>query len=458
MGLDLGLAGVDWRRALRTLGLYLVMFSVSVALVMFNKWLFAARGVGFPFPIAVTGLHMALNTANTWLLCRARGLPLWRSAGVTRGVFVRHFLAVGLFTGLDIALSNMSFIYLEASFVEMVKSSTPIWTLLLSLGLGLQRPSWVLAGCVLVMVAGQVAITHGEAAFDALGFGIVLTAAVGAAVRITLMQRLMLVRFGGAIARAEGDDDGGEGGGLLPASPTPGGRAEGRGETMSSLQAMAHVFPVSAAVMLLALPVRYKAREGVCRDYPSYCLEGFTDERYYSELDMLMHGHTGAGRPGTVAVLLFSCIGALLALALNGLEFVIVHRSSALTYTVMGVLKIILVFIAATLIFGNEITGLQVLGVVVSTCGMLAYNLVKLYGTAREHEHSVSVEPAPHGAARARKGAPVGAELQPLVRGGHGGNGAGEDDDAAVAYVLESIGSDYYLDEVPASPSSYSNQ
>ena len=439
MGAGFGGGGVDWGRSARTLCLYLAMFGVSVTLVMFNKWLFDAGGVGFPFPIAVTGLHMILNSVNTWGLCRARGLPVWRAAGVNREVFARHFLAVGLFTGLDIALSNTSFIYLEASFVEMVKSSTPIWTLLLSLALGLQRPSWVLAGCVLLMVAGQVAITHGEAAFDALGFGIVLTAAVGAAVRITLMQRLMLVRFGG-----------GEDGGALRAAEAAG------GETMTSVQAMAHVFPVSAAVMLLALPLRYKARAGVCRDYPSYCLRGVVDAPYYSELEMLVHGQPGAGRPGTAGVLLFSCVGALLALVLNGLEFVIVHRSSALTYTVMGVLKIILVFIAATLIFGNEITGLQILGVIVSTCGMLAYNLVKLYGAAhaREHEHehehersAVGAVPAP--LARGGKGAPLlGAELQPLIRGGVRGGGT----DAAVTYVLESIGSETYPDEVPASP------
>jgi len=397
--------------------------------------------VGFPFPIAVTGLHMIINGGNTWLLCRALGLPVGRSAGVTPAVFARHFLAVGLFTGVDIALSNTSFIYLEASFVEMVKSSTPIWTLLLSVGLGLQRPSYALTACVLVMVAGQVAITHGEAAFDALGFGIVLTAAVGAAIRITLMQRLMLVRFptqeeGHHSERQQerqeeqeelrdqpSDDEllGGE-------SPAE----RNQGETMSSFQAMAHVFPVSALVMVLALPVRYKERGAVCRDYPSYCLEDVSpDARYYSELEMLLHGSQGAGRPSTGGVLLLSCGGAVLALALNGLEFVVVHRSSALTYTVMGILKIILVFVAAALIFGNEITRLQIFGVVLSTCGMLAYNLVKLLGAGTE----------------AGPGRPAGSvdgvtDHEPLVRNQSGGG-------AEHVYVLESVASDEYLDGVP---------
>ena len=43
-----------------TLGLVAAMFATSISLVIYNKWLFSAppRGHGFPFPIAVTCIHM----------------------------------------------------------------------------------------------------------------------------------------------------------------------------------------------------------------------------------------------------------------------------------------------------------------------------------------------------------------------------------------------------------------
>ena len=65
---------------------------------------------------------------------------------------------ISFFSGTDIALTNLAFVYLNSNFVEMVKPSFLVWTLVLSLLLRLVKPSLLLFASIFIMFGGQLVI------------------------------------------------------------------------------------------------------------------------------------------------------------------------------------------------------------------------------------------------------------------------------------------------------------
>ena len=55
------------------------------------------------------------------------------------GVYLKQAVPIGAATGLDIMLSNLSFLYVSVHFYTIAKSGCVVWVLLFSLCLGLLR-------------------------------------------------------------------------------------------------------------------------------------------------------------------------------------------------------------------------------------------------------------------------------------------------------------------------------
>jgi len=65
---------------------------------------------------------------------------------------------LGVLVGLDVSLSNESYLLVTIPFMEMVKSASPLWVLLLSLATRIEQPSWALAasvGCASLLYYSQ---------------------------------------------------------------------------------------------------------------------------------------------------------------------------------------------------------------------------------------------------------------------------------------------------------------
>ena len=99
----------------------------------------------------------------------------------------------GAATGLDIGLGNMSLKYIKLTFYTMCKSSVLGFVLLFAFLFRLEKPSWKLAAIILTMAAGVVMMVAGEAAFNALGFILIMAASFFSGFRWSLTQ-ILLVR------------------------------------------------------------------------------------------------------------------------------------------------------------------------------------------------------------------------------------------------------------------------
>lgn len=215
-------------------------------------------------------------------------------------------LSVSLITGLDIALTNTSFVYLDASLVEVLKPANVLFVLLFGLFLGLRTLSSKTMFSVALIVLGQLLITSHARELDLKGIDIVLLAVLMSAAKIVLLE--VLLHGGGAT------------------------KVFKLARKLDAVETVAFTMPGAGIVLLAATNVPYKDENRLCTDYPAWCTApppppGNADDavgggaqqtsgtRYVSEMDVL----TQVAQPGDVGKLLtLVSAGAALAFALNG--------------------------------------------------------------------------------------------------------------------------------------------
>eukprot|EP00287_Rhodomonas_sp_CCMP768_P020361 CAMPEP_0202810958 /NCGR_PEP_ID=MMETSP1389-20130828/2953_1 /ASSEMBLY_ACC=CAM_ASM_000865 /TAXON_ID=302021 /ORGANISM="Rhodomonas sp., Strain CCMP768" /LENGTH=303 /DNA_ID=CAMNT_0049481987 /DNA_START=316 /DNA_END=1224 /DNA_ORIENTATION=- len=244
--------------------------------------------------------------------------------GVSAGA-LKRCIGVGVFVGVDIALTNSSFLYVSIPFIEMVKSACPLWVLMLSLTLGIEKFSYSLIVIMITISGGLCLSVYGEAKFDMTGFVMCLTASVLAACRLVASHTLL---------HHAGDD------------------------RMDSMQMLAVMAPVSGTVM--AVPALIMEVDEIRKS------------RFASDPQLQ--------KDATLAVL----GGALLAVNLNLSEFVFLGRTSALTMNVAAIFKVLIVSIASTVMFDARVTALNATGYGVCMTGVMGYNVLKLQRAKQE--------------------------------------------------------------------------
>src|SRR5262245_40254411 len=116
---------------------------------------------------------------------------------MTREMFIRSILPIGVLFSGSLILSNTAYLYLSVSYIQMLKvilvlfsnfvsqsitmvqAFTPVAILIISWAFRIQEPSRNLAIIVLMISVGVALTSHGEMRFNLIGF---LTQAAAVAV------------------------------------------------------------------------------------------------------------------------------------------------------------------------------------------------------------------------------------------------------------------------------------
>mmetsp|Transcript_4630 Transcript_4630/g.9136 ORF Transcript_4630/g.9136 Transcript_4630/m.9136 type:complete len:425 (+) Transcript_4630:129-1403(+) len=325
-----GCCGVDDGAAWQAFKVGLCVFyyySSSMGLILYNKWLFKRFNGGFGYPLTVTAFHFSLCFLFVAVWVRLRE-GSFCSVGSSRAV--RRTVIVGLLTGIDVSLSNLSYLRVSIPFMEMVKSSSPIFVLLLSFAAGIEKPTIPLVAAMVLMSGGLAMSVEGELAFDAVGFSMCLGAGFTAASRLVVSH---------VVLHGEGDD---------------------RLDPVSLLYIVA---PTSAAFIVpIALPME----------------AGAMSQSKFATDPALMRE--------TIAVVI---AGGVLAINLNFSEFLLLGKTSALTLNVAGIIKVIVVSTLSVLLFHSKVSPMNAIGYSVCVVGVIIYNRLKMF--RREQKHQVAV-------------------------------------------------------------------
>ncbi|KAI0287546.1 TPT-domain-containing protein [Russula brevipes] len=276
---------------------------LSSSVIIYNNYLY--NTLNFKFPVFLVTYHLGFAALGTRILQRTTHLlDGAKDVHLTKDMFVRSILPIGLLFSASLILSNTAYLYLSVAYIQMLKAFTPVAILLISWTFRIQEPNRKLAIIVFMISSGVALASHGELRFNLIGF-LTQAAAVGfEASRLVMIQILL------------------------------------HGLKMDPLVSLHYYAPVCAVINLAIIPFT----EGLA---PLYEL----------------------ARIGPLILL----TNAAVAFGLNVAAVFLVGAGSGLVLTLAGVFKDILLITGSVLIFGSQITPLQVLGYSIALGGLILF-------------------------------------------------------------------------------------
>ena len=216
----------------------------------------------------------------------------------------------------------------------MCKSSSLAFVLMFAFLFRLETPNWKLVGIIATMTLGVVMMVAGEVEFSLGGFALVISAAFFSGFRWGLTQILLLRN---------------------PATSNP----------FSSIFFLAPVMFVTLAT--IAIPV-----EGVSA----------------------LVGGIGAiaEEKGTFIAPLLLLFPGMIAFLMTASEFALLQRTSVVTLSIAGIFKEAVTISAAALVFGDTMTPVNILGLLITLVAIAAYNYLKIAKMRREAQTEVHRE------------------------------------------------------------------
>ncbi|KAK1146396.1 hypothetical protein N8T08_003183 [Aspergillus melleus] len=339
-------------------GLILLWYLFSLAISIYNKWMFSEDEVVFPFPLFTTSLHMLVQfTLSSILLYLIPSLRPQQPAAsqtpsgspvsqpdeaeskpplFTKLFYLTRLVPCGTATSLDIGLGNMSLKFISLTFLTMCKSSALAFVLIFAFLFRLETPSVKLIVIIATMTLGVVMMVAGETAFNMVGFLLVIASAFFSGFRWGLTQILLLRH---------------------PATANP----------FSTLFFLTPVMFVS--LILIALTV-----EG-----PTNIVTGFV---------ALADVH------GALVGMLLLIFPGMLAFCMIASEFALLKRSSVVTLSICGIFKEVITISAAGVVFHDKLTLINISGLVITILSIGSYNYMKI-SKMRAEARSPSWERSP---------------------------------------------------------------
>ncbi|KAJ1328469.1 hypothetical protein BSLG_010201 [Batrachochytrium salamandrivorans] len=251
--------------------------------------------------------------------------------------YITRVAPTAICTALDISFSNASLHYISLSFYTMIKSSTPVWVLVFAFLFGLEKPQWKLVLVILVICSGVVFTVAGEIRFSLIGFLLILSASVMSGLRWSLTQIL-----------------------LQNANM-------GMDNPVATLR---YLSPVGA--VLIGLMSCFSEFTGP---------QGLLQSNFFSTVGSSLQ---------TLAILM---AGALLAFCMTLAEYYLIRNTSVVTLSVIGISKEICIISLSVLIFGDLITPIAFLGIVITIGGIAAYHRLKTHDHGHIHVHRSDIIP-----------------------------------------------------------------
>ncbi|KAI7817951.1 triose-phosphate transporter family-domain-containing protein [Gamsiella multidivaricata] len=298
----------------------------STALSIYNKNLMGKNNWNFNLPLFVSSIHAGLHFVIT--ACLMHFFPddfdatrSGRGGRITMHSYVTQVVPCAVAAALEICMANASLMYITLSFYTMIKSSTPIWVLIFAFFFRLEKPRMSLILIIGVIVIGVILTVAGETQFDMTGFILVLFAAVMSGLRWSLTQMLL-----------QKDQLGMD----------------------NPVATLYYISPIMFAIMsLLSLVIE--------DPFVQFASSEFFDDFRSGVFIMMMVGG-----------------GGFLAFAMTVAEFKLIKNTGTVTLSVAGISKEIVVISLSMLIFGDRLTFVNLLGLLVSIGGIMAYNYEKV--------------------------------------------------------------------------------
>ena len=174
------------RRSVAVTLFYSVLYFVaSPTAILVNKILM--KDLGFHYPVMVSSLGQATTAVLAAVSVQLKLAP--RDAG--RRVKLSTYVLLGAASALAMVLGQYPYLYLTVAFIQMLKSFSPAYMVILLYCLRIERPSQRTVGIVCGLCLSAAMASAGEVNFNLIGILFMVSASISDALRLVLSQWLL---------------------------------------------------------------------------------------------------------------------------------------------------------------------------------------------------------------------------------------------------------------------------
>ncbi|EIN08469.1 TPT-domain-containing protein [Punctularia strigosozonata HHB-11173 SS5] len=167
-----------------------VWIALSSAVIIYNNYIY--NTIGFKYPVFLVTWHLTFAAIGTRVLERTTHLlDGAKDVHMTKDMFTRSILPIGLLFSASLILSNTAYLYLSVAYIQMLKAFTPVAILLISWTFRIQEPNRKLAVIVFMISTGVALASRGELRFNLIGFITQAAAVAFEASRLVMIQILL---------------------------------------------------------------------------------------------------------------------------------------------------------------------------------------------------------------------------------------------------------------------------
>jgi len=183
-------AKTDEKKKLNPALIIAVWISLSSSVIIYNKYILST--LDFPFPIFLTTFHLVFATIGTRVLARTTHLLDGLSnVQMTMDRWLKSIVPIGALFSASLIFSNMAYLTLSVSFIQMLKAFTSVAVLGMSVLMVLETPTQRTLVIVVCISAGVALASVGEIAFDLGGFICQALGIAFEAARLVAIQKLL---------------------------------------------------------------------------------------------------------------------------------------------------------------------------------------------------------------------------------------------------------------------------
>ncbi|KAI0760388.1 TPT-domain-containing protein [Fomes fomentarius] len=167
-----------------------VWIILSSAVIIYNNYLY--NTIQFRFPVFLVTWHLTFAAIGTRVLQRTTHLiDGAKDVNMSKDMFLRSILPIGLLFSASLILSNTAYLYLSVAYIQMLKAFVPVAILLISWTFRIHEPSKRLAVIVLMISCGVALASRGELRFNFIGFITQAAAVAFEASRLVMIEILL---------------------------------------------------------------------------------------------------------------------------------------------------------------------------------------------------------------------------------------------------------------------------
>ncbi|TFK75664.1 TPT-domain-containing protein [Pluteus cervinus] len=345
-------------------------FFCNLGLTLFNKGVL----VHFPFPYTLSAVHALSGSLGTAFLERSGAFKAvtldWRQRNT--------LIAFSALYSVNILLSNVSLRMVTVPFHQVVRSSTPLFIILLSLLFLGRRSSTARLVSLVPVIMGVGLATYGDYQFTMPGLVLTLLGTLLAAAKTLATEILQVPPRNYDHSHPETDDS------ILLAKSdayTPSIHHKFRFSNLFSL------LPPISSIGLLHLLSPIAFFQTIVLAYLTGELGRVATHFSLGEISLgSSHGSVfSVVTPSHGLQVLFVLMNGLMAFGLNVTSFGANRRVGAVAMSVAGNVKQVLTILCAVLIFEVTITGMNATGIALTILGGAWYAAVELQEKQKTH-------------------------------------------------------------------------